>query len=77
MAGIALAVHAQEILLVNVVMAHVMLMKIVKHAKLTAACVANVKMVKYLTVMAAMNAGPKVGLVMVLQIVMINNMALI
>ena len=59
---------------VNVVTVPVMLMKTVKPVKLTAVFVVNVQMVKFLTVMAAMNAGQNLGLAMVLLIVKISSM---
>tara|TARA_B100000809_G_scaffold168242_1_gene165580 strand:- start:183 stop:371 length:189 start_codon:yes stop_codon:yes gene_type:complete len=61
---------------VNVVTEAAISMKTVKAAPLTVVNAANAQMAKSLTVMAAMNAGPKAGLVMVSQIVMISSMVL-
>jgi hypothetical protein len=76
MAGIVPAVNALVMRQVNVVTAFVMLMKTVKPAKQTAAYVANVVMVRYLTVPIT-TAAQRAGLVMALLIVKISNMAVI
>ena len=60
----------------NVVMDTVMVMKPMKHAHPTVMHLENVMLVKYLTVMARENVGPKAGLVMVLKIVKIRHMVL-
>jgi len=75
--GIVLVVTAQVMVTQNVVMAYVMAMKPMKLAQKIVMHLVNVMLVKYLTVMVAMNAGPKAGLVMVLLIVKINSMVLI
>jgi hypothetical protein len=75
-AGIVLDVHVLVMLIQNVVMVHVMVMKIVDLVKLTAAYVVNVQRDRSLTVMVHTNAGQNHGLVMVLLIALIRNMAL-
>ena len=76
MAGIVQDVNVLVIRPANVVMALVTAMKTVKVVLLTVANVAHAPRAKYLTVMAAMNAGQSLGLVMASQIVKISSMVL-
>ena len=75
-AGIALDVTVHLMVSQFVVTDIVMVMKPMKHVQMIVMHLANVMRVKYLTVMEAMNAGQKAGLVMVLKTVKINSMVL-
>ena len=68
--GIAQDVHALVMVTQYVVMVSAMVMRPTNLAHLIVMHLVNVMLVKLLTVMVPVNAGPKVGLVMVLQIAM-------